>query len=276
MSTDPIVSNKQMPSSEVPRQLLILLVELLRSQHLPDLVINGAWARIPNCILGRPELAHFGIDLGLCELAVEQLRTLGSPTDAVSISRGQAGRAYTVLNSLYQVCRAYAGQEARPDLEAFVSSGCFDFCVAIVEAFASAGIDGLLDTHHGVLNASLCNVAICNTQPGCEGKIRSVATALTFCLEHSLDWAKDMGMATSGTAARICCGVFGRDEGGSEFTFTVQHIRMLTEAWSSSIRATDAFRAATKPSADSIFAAQLCVSDKVSDSSRLKKPAPSF
>ena len=45
-----------MPSDDVPQQLLSLLVELLRSDELPELVIGGAWNRVNGCLAGRPSL----------------------------------------------------------------------------------------------------------------------------------------------------------------------------------------------------------------------------
>ena len=69
-----------------------------------------------------------------------------------------------------------------------------------------------------------------------------------------------MGLTTNAIAARVCCAVFGRDEGGSEFSFTPYHIDMLIAEWSQNVRAVG--RAAhNKPTADRIFVAQLCVSD---------------
>jgi hypothetical protein len=57
------------------------------------------------------------------------------------------------------------------------------------------------------------------------------------------------------------CGVFGRDEGGSEFTFTQQHVDILLHKWSHVVRAVG-FHASTKPSTDSVQVAELCISDK--------------
>jgi hypothetical protein len=81
-----------------------------------------------------------------------------------------------------------------------------------------------------------------------------------FSLAHDLDQIQEIGSTTGAFAARVCCSVFGRDEGGSEFTFTTQQIALLTESWSQSVRAVG-FHATSKPTADSIFAAELCVSD---------------
>jgi len=158
------------------------------------------------------------------------------------------------------VTRAFAGQATRPDLDACVRSGLFDFCLDSIVAFAAAGVEGLQDTDHGVLQVSLAFLPKIAGQPGCEAKIRGAASALAFSLEHSLDFMEELGWTTGAAAARVCCSVFGRDEGGSEFTFTAQHIALLTEDWSQSVRAVG-FKANNKPTADNIFAAELCVSD---------------
>jgi hypothetical protein len=266
-----------MPSSDVPQQLLALLVELMRSQELPDLAIGGAWMVVRQCLDGRPELGPVAIELGLFELAVEHLHTIGSPADAASISHGTTGRgyAYLVLEGPYFVGNGFAGQRARPDLEACVSCGLFDFCVEMIVAVASAGVDGLQDTDHGALFKALGWLARCSSLAGCEAKIRGAATALAFCLEHSLDFAEEFGMTTGSYAAKVCCSVFGRDEGGSDFTFTPLHIELMTDNWSQLVRA-EGLRKNYKPSADAIFAAQLCVSDQVSDSSRTPDFVVSF
>ena len=259
MSVDPI-GTKKLPSDDVPRQLLPLLIELLRSAELPELAIGGAWFAIYCCLFGRPSLGPMAMELGLFDLGVEHLRGIGSPADAVSISRGKAGRGHHVIQALYDVARTYAGQATRPDLDACVRSGLFDFCLDSIVAFAAAGVEGLQDTDHSMLLMSLVYMPRIAGQPGCEAKIRSAASALTFCLSHSLEYMQELGMTTGGYAARVCCSVFGRDEGGSEFTFTPQHIEVLTESWSQFVRAVG-WRANSKPTADSIFAVELCVSD---------------
>ena len=38
---------------------------------------------------------------------------------------------------------------------------------------------------------------------------------------------EEVGYTTQGIAAQVLCGLFGRDEDGSEFTFTQEHIDML-------------------------------------------------
>jgi hypothetical protein len=259
MRVDPLRS-KQLPSAEVPRQMVTLLVELLRLGELPELAIGGAWMAIFSCLEGRPSLGPAAMELGLFDLCMEHLRGIGSPADAISISRGKAGRVYIALSASYAITRLFSGQEKRPDLDSCVRSGVFDFCLDSVVAFAAAGVEGLQDTHHGMVLYALSFLAKMPGQPGCEAKIRGAARALAFCLSHSLDFAQEIGSTTGGLAARVCCSVFGRDEGGSEFTFTPQHIEVLTESWSQIVRAVG-YRANTKPTADSIFAVELCVSD---------------
>jgi hypothetical protein len=237
-----------------------LLVELLRSAELPELAIGAAWWAIFCCLTGRPSLGPMAMELGLFDLGVEHLHGIGSPADAISVSRGKAGRAHSVIQTLYDLTRIFAGQATRPDLDACVRSGLFDFCLDSIVAFAAAGLEGLEDTDHGMLQVPLSFLAKTAGQPGCETKIRGVASALAFSLEHSLDMMEELGWTTGTIAARVCCSVFGRDEGGSEFTFTAQHIELLTQSWSQNVRAVG-LQANTKPSADNIFAVELCVSD---------------
>ena len=57
------------------------------------------------------------------------------------------------------------------------------------------------------------------------------------------------------------CGVFGRDEGDSEFSFTQQQVDTLIENWSQNVRAVG-FYTTTKPTSSTIMAVELCISDK--------------
>ena len=132
MSVEPIVSQKKMPDDDVPRQMLTLLVELLRSGELFELAIGGAWSGVNNCLWGRPGLGAAAMELGVIELAAEHLRAIGSAADMVSISRGKAGRGYMPMYSAYMATKPFAGQATRPDLAACVASGLFDICVEVV------------------------------------------------------------------------------------------------------------------------------------------------
>ena len=180
----------------------------------------------------------------------------------VSISRGKAGRGFAGLMAVYNgPIKAFAGQATRPDLAACLASGLFDIMVEIVVAFADAGLDGLRDTNNSMLTLALGLLAKCGAQPGCEAKIRGAATALGFCLENSLDCMEEMGLTTGAYAARVCCSVFGRDEGGSELTFTQQQVDLLITGWLQCVSAAG-YYATVNPTADNIFALELCISDE--------------
>jgi hypothetical protein len=168
-----------------------------------------------------------------------------------------------MLSVLAEMCKHFSGGVSRPDLAACVTSGLFDLCIKAITAVAAAGVDGLQDTHHPALYYALSLVRICRAQPECEGKIRGTANALAFCLMNDLECVITLGNTTAAMAAQICenpcgapargeahtkssmlhrhicltpsaawarragCGVFGRDEGGSDFSFTSQHIENL-------------------------------------------------
>ena len=263
MSTDPIISQKKMPSDDVPRRMMTLLLEMLKSGELADdddLLTDGTWNGVGFCLIGRPSLGPTALESGIFELVVAQLNAHGSPADWVSLSRGKAGRAGRVMLSLPNVFRSFAGQVNRPDVVALVSSGLFELCVEAVAAFAAAGMDGLGDTDHYVVVSALGFLRSCLAEPDCEVKIRSAAPALAFCLENSLDDTEELGYTTQMCAAQVCCGVFGRDEGGSEFTFAQQHIDILLTRWTQLVRAVG-YNQIQKPTADSIMVLELCISD---------------
>jgi hypothetical protein len=77
-------------------------------------------------------------------------------------------------------------------------------CLEAITVVAAAGVDGLQDTNHGALYCALCLVRTCRAQPGCEGKIRSAADALAFCLMNDLHFLAEIGGTTGATAAQIC------------------------------------------------------------------------
>jgi hypothetical protein len=185
-------------------KMMTLLIELLKSNELPELAIGGAWAAIHNCLTGRPSLGPAAVECGVFELAVAQLNAIGSPADWISISRGKAGRAQGVLSSISDVAKCFAGQASRPDLAACVASSLFNLCIEAVAAVGSAGANGLSDTRHGVLYSALTIVRNTRAQPRCEAKIRSVAGALSFCLMNELDHVQELGATTAATAASIC------------------------------------------------------------------------
>lgn len=142
-----------------------------------------------------------------------------------------------------------------------MSSGVFEECISAVEAVAAGGVEGLRDTNVDVLNYALRLLSLCRGEPGCETRIRGISPALAFCLEHDLDYCASFGNTTSSTAAQVCVGVFGRDEGGSEFTFTPQQIDVMLTKWSQIVQACGT-NVLVKPTADNIFVEDLCVSDR--------------
>ena len=87
---------------------------------------------------------------------------------------------------------------------ALVASGLFEECASAVSAVAAAGVEGLQDTNHQALVESLVMLRNCRSQPGCEAKIRRLAPALAFCLEHDLEYFGQLGNTTGSYAAQIC------------------------------------------------------------------------
>ena len=204
MSAEPIVSKKKTPEDAVPMKMMTLLLELLKSNELPELAIGGAWAAVHCCLTGRPSVASAAVECGMVELAVAHLHAIGSPADWISISRGKACRACHLLTSISDVAKCFAGQASRPDQAACVTSGLFDLCIEAVAAFAAAGAEGLRDAHHCLMFCALTVVRDTRAQPGCESKIRSVAGSLGFCLTNDLDYIQELGATTASVAAQIC------------------------------------------------------------------------
>ena len=219
-----------MPTDDIPHKLVRLLLELIASGELPELAVGGGWNRVFNLLTPRPALGAVALEADICGLAVAGLRAVGPAADWVvslvsslvvcemscvcrddrsallwlqSISRGDAGNAWA-LGAVANWNRGFTGQPQRPDLEAVVTSGLFDECASAVAAVAAAGVEGLHDTDHSALFSSLALLRNCRGQPGCEAKIRQLAPALAFCLEHDLDSTEQLGMTSGSYAAQIC------------------------------------------------------------------------
>jgi hypothetical protein len=219
-----------MPTDDIPHKLVRLLLELIASGELPKLAVGGAWFKLFHLLTPRPALGPVALEADICGLAVAGLRAVGPAADWVvslvsslvvremscvcrddrsallwlqSISRGDAGKAWAVA-AVNTLPKGFTGQPQRPDLEAVVASGLFDECASAVAAVAAAGVEGLQDTNHLALLDSLTVLRNCRGQPGCEAKIRRLAPALAFCLEHDLDLTEQLGMTTASYAAQIC------------------------------------------------------------------------
>ena len=146
-----------------------------------------------------------------------------------SISRGKECRAGAVLAPVVVVFRGFVGDSARPDLVACASSGCFELCIEALVAVAAAGTDGLCDTNHYLLGMALSVVQKMYQQPGCEAKVRGIAAALAFCLEHPLEVMKGIGISTDASAAAICecTAAIARVLVASEQTITIVRVCRL-------------------------------------------------
>ncbi len=89
-------------------------------------------------------------------------------------------------------------------MAACVSSGVFDVCLNVMAALEAGGAKGLQTVEHRGLYSTMSVVSRCSSHPGCEDKIRGIASALAFCLEHSLDVAEEAGQTTGSLAAQLC------------------------------------------------------------------------
>ena len=72
-----------MPSDDIPRKLIQLLLELIASGELPELVVGGAWLRLEQLFGFRPALAPMALEADTCGLAIASLRAVGSAADWV-------------------------------------------------------------------------------------------------------------------------------------------------------------------------------------------------
>ena len=64
LSAEPIGSKKKLPEDEVPAQMLTLLLELLKSNELPELAIGGAWNAVHFCLMGRLITGAMALECG--------------------------------------------------------------------------------------------------------------------------------------------------------------------------------------------------------------------
>jgi hypothetical protein len=109
MSAEPIVSKKKLPEDDVPTKMVTLLLELLKSNELPELAIGGAWTGVLSCVTGRPSIGPVALKHGVVELAVEQLQAIGSPADWVSIEHHarQGGQSLQVTAQHHRDVQAF-------------------------------------------------------------------------------------------------------------------------------------------------------------------------
>ena len=73
---------KKLPADDVPRKLLTLMLELLRTpEKLPPLAVGGLWRAVEQTVTGRPALGPPALEAGAFDLAVAQMVALGGATD---------------------------------------------------------------------------------------------------------------------------------------------------------------------------------------------------
>jgi len=109
----------------------------------------------------------------------------------------------SILFTMAEVCKGFHGQTHRPDIEAIVAAGLFEECVAGIEAFVAGGTEQLHDVSGWPLNFALRVLLNCRIHPKCEARIRSMATALEFCIEHDVVVVKEVCATTATIAASI-------------------------------------------------------------------------
>ena len=99
--------------------------------------------------------------------------------------------------------RAFSGLKLRPiglieKLVQFAETVSIDECIATVAAFGERGVEHLPNTHSHVLYMALSTLGKCTKAPGCDAKIRGVASARAFAQDNSLDFVAGIGYTTGG------------------------------------------------------------------------------
>jgi hypothetical protein len=79
----------------------------------------------------------------------------------------------------------------------------FEECAAAIEAVFAGGVEQLQTVGNFNLVAAMRLVLNCRSQPGCEARIRSLATALEFCLQHDVGTLPEVGASSAQLAAQI-------------------------------------------------------------------------
>jgi hypothetical protein len=221
-----ILGKEHLPTDEVPLKLSSLLVELLRApEQLPPWALGGVWELLDNLILHRTVAGKRAFELGILELAVAQLRAIGSPAER--LTKRPADVVTWLTNCMRELARGQPAETAQAITLARASSGYFDECVAMLTAFEQHGVEHVQDTNASGLYNAISVIGKCTKVPGCEVKLRGVASALGFAQGHSLAFASETGTTSGGAATQIICTLWGREEEGSAFTFTQAHVDSL-------------------------------------------------
>jgi hypothetical protein len=107
MSKEPIASQKKQPSDATPQRMMELLLQLLKSNALPELAVGGAWHGITWCLTGRQALGRAAHECGIIELLVAHLNRVGTPADWIVSTR----RVW-VFNRCPTLCQRCSGHKS--------------------------------------------------------------------------------------------------------------------------------------------------------------------
>ena len=73
---------KRTAADDTPRQMLLLLLELLQSGELPELAVGGAWKVAEDLMnRGSAPLGPVALEADICGLATAHLRAIGPAAD---------------------------------------------------------------------------------------------------------------------------------------------------------------------------------------------------
>eukprot|EP01046_Picozoa_sp_COSAG06_P024020 COSAG06_NODE_1936_length_8030_cov_4.318245_8_plen_189_part_00 len=109
-----------------------------------------------------------------------------------------------MLFCINNFAKGLQGLVDRPDLAAMITSGLFEECASGIASCPDVGADGNDDFNTLALTCALSLLRNCRQQPGAEGRIRSLAAQLGWCLENDMDVLRDMGVTTGAFAAQLC------------------------------------------------------------------------
>ena len=121
------------------------------------------------------------------------------------VSRSKAGRGGRIVGTAVELRKSLFGQKEGREENTIVASGLFEQCITAIEAVAAAGTEGVHDVDGFAITMSLNVLKDCRNQDGCERRIRSIGSALSFCLENDFDVAAALGVTSGAVAAQLCC-----------------------------------------------------------------------
>jgi hypothetical protein len=118
VNTELLVSQKKLPSDDVPKKMVGLLLDLIRAgcDDLPELAVGGAWRAVVNCVIGRPAVAQYAFECGVFELIVECLRAIGGPLEWFAFGKhGGDGRVIYATQVAATILRTELTQSYKSD-----------------------------------------------------------------------------------------------------------------------------------------------------------------